>query len=181
MKEDNKTYIIIICIMGAIILGLLGYIVLNNSILKEHKEITNKAEDIINDVQDKIEDGFENKDNMNDDSYKIDDFYGEYKWQKQYTGGVNNAELTYKIELKLNSDGTASYSASDGMASDSTTGSFKLEDNKIIYTKKYYNYNNGNTTNKKEVTEDDKIVTFDIIDKNTLKINYYNQIAELKK
>ena len=49
------------------------------------------------------------------------------------------------------------------------------------HTKKYYNYNNGTNSNNEEVTEDNKIVIFYIIDKNILKNEVFNQTTELKK
>ena len=61
MKDNKKIYIIIICIMGAIILFLGGYLIFDKVILKEHNNIKNKAENIINKIDEKI-----NKSELND-------------------------------------------------------------------------------------------------------------------
>ena len=108
MKEDNKIYIIIICIMGAIILLLGSYLIFDKVILKEHNNIKNKAENIINKIEDKIEDKLDedkneeiNNNNNQNKKYCEGTYYGKEKVQ---IGNNEFKEVEY--EYKLNDDGT---------------------------------------------------------------------------
>ena len=101
---------------------------------------------------------------------KVSDLYGTYNWQENFTTdtGVN---LTRRIKLTLNSDGTALYEASDGMSAESTKGKFTFENGYITYTSEFNNY----PQSKEELSENEKRTeTFKVIDKKTLTANVSN-------
>ena len=103
--------------------------------------------------------------------------YGTYTWNKKYTN-ENGNELNLKVTLVLNSDGTATYNASDGYSYEATKGSYKYENNQIIYTREYYNYDNQEND---RYTENNKTEIFNVINANTLQNTYHNQQTELTK
>lgn len=171
-RKTNKGLIAIIIIMFLIIVGLVVYIVLNNNTNKdvEQKEEVGTSENIVEE---------ENKeDKEKEEELKLSDLYGTYSWQEDYTG-VNgnggNINLTRKIKLTLNADGTALYEASTGMDAESTKGIFTFENGNITYTRQYYNYDNSNT----EYTGGQKTEFFKVVDKNTLTatVSNFNNIS----
>ena len=120
------------------------------------------------------------KNSQLDKKTNLEDLYGKYKWEKSYIleNPLGSSEQKYNVQLILNNDGSATYSASSGLETEKTKGIYEYKDDKIIYTRKYYNYDDE----KVQYTENsNSIVTFIVVDKNTLKSNYYNQKIILKK
>ena len=154
---------VIITILSILVLGLGCFIVYDKVINKEEKK----------DNKDTSAEVIEKSDNK----ITQQDLYGTYSWAKEYTNEYGN-KLNLKINLVLNPDGTATYEASSGYEAESTRGSYIYENNEIVYTREYYNYENG--SNDKYDDELSKKETFKVIDKNTLQ-NTYNQVTELKK
>lgn len=98
-----------------------------------------------------------NNDNTSDESTISDnDIYGFF-----YTDEPN------KVGLTLNSDNTATYEDSCDLDGEMTGGVFKRSGNTITYTKLYDNY--GDTNNGPYEGDEPKVITFTIIDKNTIK------------
>ncbi|MBR3362851.1 MAG: hypothetical protein IKG40_02880 [Bacilli bacterium] len=179
-KSTGKTVIIVILLLAVI--GLGGYIVYDKFIVKDE---TKELQSEINALKLEIKTLKEKTQSNNDDEIVITDLYGTYTWTKKYEANVSGPNLeatytTYNIKLVLNSDGTATYDASNGLEAEQTKGSFSYENGKIIYTREYYNYD---TSGPKDVynSGDDKIETFVVVDKDTLQNTYYDQITALKK
>ena len=102
---------------------------------------------------------------------------GTYTWSKNYTNQYGN-EIKLNVKLVLNTDGTATYNAGDGYSAEATKGTYNLLDDKIIYTRKYYNYENHENG---VFEEPNKTETFEIIDKDTLQNVFNDQVTELRK
>ena len=108
MKEDNKIYIIIICIMGAIILGLV-YFCFFSDIFKDYKNTKKKAEGIIDKVTEKMDEQLDKKieDDNNLNSINSNDSITKKHCEGTYYGKAqfgNNGST--ESEYKLNNDGT---------------------------------------------------------------------------
>ncbi len=180
----NKILKIVLVILLMIACGFGGWF-LGAKVFDVEDKALNKKDN----VKEKVENTGEEKSNDTTSNISIGDLYGTYNWSKNIdsiVAGSNGPEtITTKlnIELTLNQDGTATYSASNGQESEKTKGSFKYEDNKIIYTREYYNYQGTNGTNVDEPYNDEnsKTEVFTVIDKNTLQNTYYDQLTELKK
>ena len=101
---------------------------------------------------------------------------GTFSWSQNYTveSGIN---VTYRLVLKLHSDGTAEYSESDGMSAGETRGTYVYENNKITYTKLYYNYEDSN--NSEYTDENSKTEVFTVVANNTLQTTFNGQTANL--
>jgi len=112
------------------------------------------------------------------ENVSLDTLIGTYTWSKNYTNEYGN-NVKLNVTLVLNADGTATYNASDGASYEATKGTYKLENNKIVYTREYYNY--PNQENSKFDDDNNKTEKFDIIDKNTLQNSFNDQVTELKK
>ena len=150
----------IIVILSLLVIGLGSYIIFD--------KVTGKNVNSNNNIKE-----------TENEEYSIDNFVGIYSWSKKYTNEYGN-ELNLNITLKLNSDGTAEYKAGSGYAYESTIGTYKLVDNeKIVYTREYYNYDNQEKTVYDDLNN--KVEEFTIIDASTLQNTYYNQKTELKK
>ena len=114
----------------------------------------------------------------NDSVITKDMLYGTYKWSKEYTNEYGS-NLKLNVTLVLNEDGTATYNAGDGYSAEATKGTYKFENNKIVYTREYYNY--PNQENSKFDDDNNKTEFFKVIDKNTLQNTFNDQLTELKK
>lgn len=108
----------------------------------------------------------------------VDMLYGTYTWSKKYTNEYGN-EINLNVKLVLNSDGTATYNASNGYDAEATKGTYKYENKQIIYTREYYNYDNQENTVYND--NNNRIETFNVIDKNTLQNTYNDQQTNLTK
>ena len=150
---------IIIIILAVLVLCLGGYIVYDKVLIKDDVEQKND-----NEVS-------------NDDNIVKEDLYGTYSWNKSYVNEYGN-NMNLKVTLVINSDGTATYEESDGYSYESTKGSYVYDDDKIIYTKEYYNYEGQNND---LYNEEDKTETFIVVDASTLKNTYRDQEVSLKK
>ena len=152
MKEDNKKiYIIIICIMGAIILFLGGYLIFDKVILKEHNNIKNKAENIINKIEDKIEEKLDEEEeinNTNNHNNNIDQ-------NKKYCEGTyyGKADLgnngSTESEYKLNNDGT--YTVNHNNLHE-IKGYYVITDNTITFIEPREVLNSGEVNNYNSVS-----------------------------
>lgn len=169
----------LVAVLVVIILGLGGFIVYDKFIAEDE---TKELQSEIKSLKSEIKTLKENTQSTTNDEISIADLYGTYTWEKNYTN-ESGIQMNLKIKLVLNSDGTATYEASNGMEAEQTKGKFVYENGKITYTREYYNYNgtNGITTNEAYTDENSKTETFTVIDKNTLQNTYYNQTTALKK
>ena len=102
---------------------------------------------------------------------------GAYTWSKSYTNSRGD-KVNLKINLVLKDDGTATYEAGDGSSNEITKGIYTIEDDKVIYTKMYYNYPNQKS---KKYAGNNKTETFEIIDDNTLQNTFSGETTALKK
>ena len=158
---------IFIIILAILVLGLGGYLVydkvLDKNVKEEVKEESVKQEE-------------ENKE------ITLESLYGTYTWEKKHITDSGN-ELDLKIKLVLNSDGSATYNASNGYEEEATKGSFIYENGKVIYTREYYNYSDNNGQDTDEIYSDNNSKTeiFMVIDKDTLQNTYYDQNTSLSK
>lgn len=77
-------------------------------------------------------------------------------------------DATLTCSITLNSDGTASYSLSDGSSFEMTRGKYSISGNALLYQREYYNYESGETN---AYDGEDKNLSFTIINSSTLKQN----------
>ncbi len=185
MEKKNRGKIIIIVVLVLAILGLGGYIVYdkknNENKITEYKNQINDLEKQVKDLKKQIKEYKENSEKVEspktNDEITLKDLYGTYKWEKSYTNEYGS-KLNLQIQLVLNPDGSATYDAGSGYEAEQTKGSYIFKDGKIIYTREYYNQDNGINDS---YTNPDKTVTFTVVDKNTLQNIYYDQTTSLKK
>jgi len=177
-NETNKNIIIAILIVIVIILSIL--VVLFATDVITFNSANNKLDSSNEVIKEENEDEDVEQENDNE-NINIVDLYGTYNWEKTYVNEYNNT-MNLKVKLVLNADGSATYDESDGYSYEATKGTFVYENNKIIYTKEYFNYNgaNGQNTDSK-YTDENNIEEFMILDKNTLQNVYHDQTTSLKK
>lgn len=177
-NETNKNTIIAILIVIIIILSILVILFATDVITLNS---TNNKQDSSNEVIKEEKKEVEVEEENNNESITIIDLYGTYSWEKTYVNENNNT-VNLKVKLVLNDDGSATYDESDGYSYEATKGTFIYENNKIIYTKEYFNYNgtNGQDTDLK-YTDENNTEVFMILDKNTLQSVYRDQTTSLKK
>ncbi len=167
---------IAIVILVLVILGLGGYIVYDK---KNNESKISDYNTQLNDLKKQMDEYKENsKSSETSDEITLKDLYGTYNWEKDYKNESGN-KLKLKVQLVLKPDGSATYNASSGYEAEMTKGSYVYKDGKIIYTREYYNYDNG--SNDPYTDNDNKTITFKVIDKDTLQSEYYDQTTELKK
>jgi len=181
MEEKSKGKTIVIVVLALAVLGLGGYIIYDKVVNKENEIMEYKNQ--INDLEKQVKD-LKNKENAEkvespkaNDEITLKDLYGTYKWWKSYTNEYGS-KINLQVQLVLNPDGSATYDAGSGYEVEQTKGSYIFKDGKIIYTREYYNQDNGINDS---YTNPDKTVTFTVIDKNTLQSIYYDQTTSLKK
>lgn len=175
MKND-KNIIIGLLVVIIVILAILVVLFATNTLTFNFGNNSDKLESS-NEIADE-----ENKDEtIEEKNITIEDLYGTYSWNKTYTNEYNNT-LNLKVKLILNADGSATYEAGDGYSYESTKGTFVYENNKIIYTKEYYNYNGTNgQENDSKYTDGNNTETFIVINENTLQNVYRDQTTSLTK
>jgi len=159
---------VVIIILSILVLGLGGYLVYDKVLEKEETNVNNKNEEEI------VEQQY--------DEITIEELLGTYTWVKNRTDEHGN-QIDLKITLVLNSDGTATYDASDGYSYEATKGSYVYEDGQIIYTRKNYNYRDESNTvvNGDVYEENNQNEVFIVVDENTLQNTYRNETTQLKK
>lgn len=205
MPENKKAktvllvIFLIVVMLIVIVMGVFVYILANDKIKMEEK--TNTLEGQISSLQDTTNTlkeqlntiingntiNEENQNTVNSNSISensnqttnetsSNNIEGTFSWSQNYTGesGVN---VTYRLVLKLHSDGTAEYSESDGMSAGETRGTYAYENNQITYTKLYYNYEDNNNTEYTD--ENSKTVVFTVVGNNTLQTTFNGQTANL--
>lgn len=169
----------VVVLLIIVIIGLSGYICydafIKNDEVKELKEEINSLKQKNTKLK---EENKQDKTDVEDNvQITVSDLYGSYSWEKPYTNDLGN-QLKYTVNLVLNSDGTATYLAGNGLDAEQTRGTYIYNDGKVIYTREYYNYENGQND---VYTDTNKTETFIVINKNTLQNTYYNQTTTLKK
>ena len=102
----------------------------------------------------------------------LNDLYGEY----EFTNNDEELSSVTRLYLKLNENGTAEFIESAGSSTESTSGTYRYENGKIIYTK--VNYNDDKKT---EYTGNYKIVEFNILKSNKLELVNGNNSFVLSK
>lgn len=176
MENKNNKGLIVGLLIGIIIMLVIFIIlVVTNTIsltAKTNSAITNDDNQSANEIEE-----LDLNDDSDDGIITVDMLYGTYNWNKNYTNEAGN-DINLKVILVLNSDGTANYEASDGYSYESTKGTYKYENNQIIYTREYYNYPNQDNS---KFEEDNKVENFEVINENTLQNNFYDQLTELIK
>ena len=100
-------------------------------------------------------------------SFDLKDLYGTYYGEKEHP---NNKLFTHKVELTLKENNEATLHQSDGASSSFTTGSYKCENNRIIYTPLYYDYENQE---KSKYNQDGIQYTFIISKGIEIELNYF--------
>ena len=170
-QKNNNGLIALVIVLFLLVLGLGGYIVYD-------KILTNKETPVENNVTNVDESNQE----INQNNISLANLYGTYKYDYEYTNSYGN-KVHLKLELTLNSDGTAIYSESDGYAADKTRGTYTYENNKITYTRQYHVASNVDVANSTdtEYTDGNPTEIFTVIDENTLQNTYRDQTASLKK
>ena len=152
---------IVIIILSVLVVCLSVFIIFDKTINKKDETVEPKEE----------------KKETTEESISVSDLYGTYKWEKKYINEYGN-ELNLKVSITLNTNGSAEYKASSGYDYESTKGKFVFKNNKIIYTREYYNYE---TSNNEPFSGGSAEEVFNVIDKETLQNTYYNNTTELKK
>ena len=177
-NEGNSFGRVVLIVALFLIVGLIGYIFYNKYTTDEKISKLNSEIELLNSEIVNLKDS--NFSGVGDE-ISVYDLYGTYLWTKNFkktVGGVENVDVVYKVELTLNSDGTAIYMASDGMSAEQTRGSYKYENGKIIYIREYNNYPSDQSVYN---DKNSKTEIFDVINTNTLQITYKDQLTELKK
>jgi len=170
-QNKNNSGVIVLLVVVIFILTILCVLFATDTITFNSKTTKNN-----NDVEDKNTTTTNNGEE--DNKIDISMLYGTYTWSKSYTN-ADGKEVNLNIKLVLNSDGTATYNASDGYESEMTKGSFVYQDMKVIYTREYYNY--PGQENSKYDEENSKTEIFNVVDKNTLQNVYREQQTSLIK
>lgn len=174
MKNKN---VLVIVILLLIILVLVSYILYDN-FTNTSETTSNAITNNVNTTSNTIENITNNIDTINNQEPNLQDLYGTYSWEQTLESDTVEA-VTLKCVLVLNPDGTATYQTSDSMVFESTKGTYKYEDNKIVYTKEYLNYEGQEPT----VYDDSatKTEVFSVVDKDSLQNTYHdNQITLVK-
>lgn len=157
---------IVIIILSVLVVCLSVFIIFDKTINKKEETVKTKENNIKEEKKETPEEGI-----------SVSNMYGTYRWEKKYVNEYGN-ELNLKVSITLNNDGSAEYQASSGYEYESTKGKFVFENNKIIYTREYYNYE---TSNNEPFSGGNTEEVFNVIDKETLQNTYYNNTTELKK
>lgn len=114
--------------------------------------------------------------NQTTNSTNSNNIEGTFSWAQNYTS-ESGENITYRLVLKLHSDGTAEYSKNDGITAEETKGTYVYENNKITYTKLYYSFANSN--NSEYTDENSKTEVFTVVANNTLQTTFNGQTANL--
>ena len=175
-QEKNKNGVIIFLVVLVIILAVLCVLFATGTISFKSNEANNNTND-----NNQVTDNSNNQE-VNQNNIALASLYGTYKYDYEYTNSYGN-KVHLKLELTLNSDGTAIYSESDGYAADKTRGTYTYENNKITYTRQYHVASNVDSANSvdTEYTDGNPTEIFTVIDENTLQNTYRDQTASLKK
>jgi hypothetical protein len=163
---------IIIILLLIISISAVGYIVYDK-VLKEEEKVKVEEKNTNNSTPE-----------LNIEEPTCEDMIGNYSWKEKKTIW-NGAEVTYQLNIELKSDNTATYQESDGMADRSTKGTYSCENNKIIYTEKYWNYEEGENEpieyDEEEQDKDQGKFTFNTVDKDTITGHFQDEEVVLKK
>lgn len=168
-KKTNYSKIFVIALI-VILIGVIGFLIYTKSSEKnKYVKTINKLEDQVRVLE---KENKKLKQESDPNEITASKLVGTYNWAKK----VDNFDL--KITLVLNSDGSATYKKSSGSETEMTKGNFIYENDKVTYTKEYYN---DDKNKGKDYIGDKKTEVFNVIDKDTLQNIYYNQTTELKK
>ena len=100
---------------------------------------------------------------LNIEEPTCEDMIGNYSWKEKHTIW-NGAEVTYQLLTK---------------------GTYTCENNKIVYTEKYWNYDNDENEpidyGEEEQDKDQGKFTFNIVDKDTITGHFQDEEVVLKK
>ncbi len=183
-QEKNKNGVIILLAVLVVILTVLCVLFATGTISFKSNETNNNTSDnnqVTDNSNNQVTDNSNNQE-VNQNNIALASLYGTYKYDYEYTNSYGN-KVHLKLELTLNSDGTAIYSESDGYAADKTRGTYTYENNKITYTRQYHvasNVDSANSTDT-EYTDGNPTEIFTVVDENTLQNTYRDQNTSLKK
>ena len=166
-KTNSNIWLIILIILIIIIvlctgIGVYSY---NTTISKQRNE-KNTMNNEIKQLKKKLNE-YKQEVEKNECSFDLKDLYGTYYGEKEHP---NNKLFTHKVELTLKENNEATLHQSDGASSSFTTGSYKCENNRIIYTPLYYDYENQE---KSKYNQDDIQYTFIISKGIEIELNYF--------
>ena len=158
-KRLGLVIIIILLILSYIGIGVLSFISFNEMKKNEEKRIE------IKNLKEKM-----TKDSRQLETYKckfnLDNIYGSYYGEKKHP---NNNSFTHNVELIIKENNEAILHQSDGATSDYTKGKYSCENNRIIYTPMFFDYENQKNTKTQS-----KIQYTFIIDKtDKIELNYF--------
>lgn len=178
-KKNGFGMAFLFIVIGMLIAAIIGLSIWVYTLKKEQpkQESNTGVTDNNQNAESRNNEIAENENQIESNIPSEEELYGTYSWEKKFVNEYGN-ELDLKVLLVLNSDGTAKYRASSGYEAEYTKGTFSCKNGKIEYRREFYDYDNSEN---KEFTENNKIETFVIIDKNTLQSTYYDQTVTLVK